>query len=177
MTRSLLLAPLAAIGLSITACPGTLEDPGRFTSGVGGPGGGEGGGGCPDIPTAVFQPICATAACHNAMDKAQGLDLQSPGVATRLVGVCSIGGGPLIDPAAPDQSVLYQKLSLVPPFGSRMPLGKMPLDDATTACVLAWIKVQQGPASSCDAGLPPDASAPDATTEGGVAPPGDGGGG
>jgi hypothetical protein len=94
--------------------------------------------------------------CHSAADKVQGMDLESPDLASRLVGVSATeGSGLLIDPSNPTASVLYTKLTLVPPFGSRMPLGEKPLDDSTTACVLAWISENAG-----DAGpLPGDGGA------------------
>jgi len=157
---SLFCAALAAMALT-QGCPGTLDDPSRFAVD-----GGEGGG-CPDIPTAVFAQVCSTSGCHSATDKTQGLDLQSPEVASRVVGACAKGGGVLVDPTQPTQSVLYQKLTIAPPYGSRMPLGKTPLDDATVACVLAWITAQQGTGGSCsDAGGPaealPEAAAADA---------------
>jgi hypothetical protein len=143
---------LGALLLTGAGCPGSLDDPARFLSGVGGDGSA-----CPDIPTTVFVPICATAGCHTAADKIQGLDLQSPDAASRLVGACARGGGLLVDPANPSDSVVYTKLTFTPPFGSRMPLGKPPLDDATTACVLAWISAQNASTSPCGADASPDA--------------------
>jgi len=135
----------------MVGCPGTLEDPARFIDLDGGNTGpsssGAGSGGssgsssnnCPDVPTAVFETNCTTAGCHTSATKVQGLDLQSPGVAQRLVGVMATEGqGLLIDPSSPSSSVVYTKLTAMPPFGARMPLGSM-LDDATVACVLAWI--------------------------------------
>ncbi len=94
-------------------------------------------GGCPDIPTEVLQPQCA--ACHSTASPQGGLDLQSPDLPARLVGIQAQGGGLLVDPANPTASVLYAKLTSTPPFGSRMPLLGQPLDDATMACVLTWI--------------------------------------
>jgi hypothetical protein len=69
------------------------------------------------------------------------LDLESPGVFSRLSGKMAQGGsGLLIDPSQPDMSVLYTKLTTTPPFGSRMPLTGTPLDDSTVTCVLTWIQ-------------------------------------
>ena len=87
----------------------------------------------------------------SAAAKSQNLDLQSPGVAARLVGVAASGGGLLIDPTDPSQSVVYTKLTATPPFGSRMPLGMVPLDDAMLACVLSWVSQQMGSAGGDDA--------------------------
>jgi hypothetical protein len=146
--------------LACTACPGSLEDPSRFFADAADQGGGEAGGtineagACPDIPTQVFVPTCTAMGCHSTADKIQGLDLQSSGVASRLVGMCASGGGYLVDPTNAAQSVVYTKLSFTPPYGVRMPLGRKPLDTATMACVLAWISAQTGTLSTCsnDAG-------------------------
>ena len=136
MRRALVL--LVVIGTA--GCPASLDDPSRFFGALDGDGGKAE---CPDIPTSLFIPVCATAGCHNPTDKAgaQGLDLESPGLNGRLVGIHATGGaGLLIDPVQPGQSVLYTKLGFSPPYGVRMPFGKQPLDDATIACVLAWIE-------------------------------------
>ncbi len=98
------------------------------------------GGACPDIPL-FFAATCTASRCHNASDEAQGLDLRSPGVTSRLVSVMATEGpGLLVDPSAPGASILYLKLTASPPFGAQMPLGDKPLPDATTACVLDWIE-------------------------------------
>ncbi len=147
-------ARLGVLGalLVCTACPGSLEDPVLFLADAASPDSPEDAApfladaACPDIPTQVFQPACA--ACHSAALEQGGLDLQSPDVAARLVGVTAQGGGLLVDLAHPATSVLYTKLTPMPPFGARMPLVGPPLDDATMACVLTWISQQGG-----DAGL------------------------
>jgi hypothetical protein len=140
-------------------CPGTLEDPERFLdagaalgtgdSSAGTPVDGEeggAGGDCPDVPRLLAQ-TCTASSCHSASNKAQGLDLQTPQVAARLIGVpATEGAGFLIDPSTPSKSVLYEKLGASPPFGARMPLGAAPLDAPTLACVLAW--VTQAPAEA-----------------------------
>jgi hypothetical protein len=128
-------------------CAGTLDDPSRFLGDAGTANVGDGA--CPDVPSSVFATTCAIAGCHSATDMTQGLNLQSPDVASRLVGVCARGGGFLVDPDHPSQSVVYTKLTLAPPFGSRMPLGKPVLDAATLACVLTWVSAQKGSALGC----------------------------
>lgn len=141
-----------AVLLACAACAGSLEDPARFDTIPRGredeknaePGGGANGTAaeCGDVPATVFAAKCATAGCHSAADEAQGLDLESPEVAARLVGVRATGGeGYLIAPADPATSVIYTKLKSPPPYGTRMPFGQ-PLDDATVACVLDWITAQ-----------------------------------
>jgi hypothetical protein len=144
-------------------CPGTLDDPARFVDAgaagaadvsapVQGEEAGEAGalGSCPDVPALLAQ-TCTASTCHSASNKAQGLDLQSPDLAARLVGVpATEGPGLLVDPSAPTKSVLYAKLTANPPFEARMPLGAAPLDAPTLACVLDW--VTQTAAASDDGG-------------------------
>ena len=130
MSRLPLFLALVAL-VALAGCPGSLEDPQRFAD--------QFGGGCPDVP-ALFQSSCASAGCHSTSDLAGSLDLASPMVFGRLSGKMAAGGpGLLIDPDQPEASVLYSKLTAAPPFGSRMPLAAEALDDATVACVLAWI--------------------------------------
>ncbi len=158
--------------------PGSLDDPGRFDvngspSGTGIGGGGQDGGGagillgeggaCPDIPQ-FFAATCTASTCHNASDEAQGLNLQSPDVTSRLVSVMATEGpGLLVDPSAPSASVLYLKLTASPPFGAQMPLGQKPLPGAMTACVLDWIESGEMASASpvaAPAGPASDAAAP-----------------
>jgi hypothetical protein len=165
--RPIVRAVLVGATVACSACAGTLEDPGRFSEGgtAGADGGGSSGGsdggaagdqgappgdgGCPDIPT-LFVSTCTASGCHNPSDKAQGLDLQSPNVATRLVGVCSTESkGELIDPTNPSASLIYTKLTASPPFGARMPFLQTPLSAATIACVLTWASQQMGDAGAC----------------------------
>jgi len=183
--RGLAFSGGLALVAATAGCPGTLDDPGRFAPGALDDGGGvagdsgipgpaataEGGGSgddCPNIPQ-LFESTCTGASCHSASNKAQGLDLQSPDVAARLVNVpATEGAGLLIDPSAPAQSILYLKLSPSPPFGARMPLGATPLDASTLGCVLAWITDgeqvdasspdEPGDASDDSPGAPPLAS-------------------
>jgi len=143
---------IAIVGLvvSCVGCPGSLEDPARF---------GDAAGSCPDVPQDVFVKVCSTPGCHSAVDKMLGLDLQSPGVSSRLIGVQATGGtGLLIDPSDPAMSILYTKLTATPPFGVRMPFNESPLDDATIACVLSWITQQVGDAGDDGALASPEAS-------------------
>jgi len=175
----LLFGGLLVPAIAWTGCAGSLEDPEMFTTQADagtpveaateaalGPT-------CPDVPT-LFAKTCGTTGCHDATTKAEALDLVSPGLSSRLVGVPSVEGvGLLIDPSTPSKSVLYTKLLPSPPFGARMPTGGS-LDTNTTQCVLAWITsqtsspspatgdagAQQGP----DAGMAADSSAGDTGT-------------
>jgi hypothetical protein len=157
-----LLAALAWAG-----CAGTLTDPAAFMDESGDSGAANVGvdapatAACPDVPT-TFVQSCGTSSCHDATTKAEGLDLWSPGVASRLVGVAaSEGVGLLIDPSTPSKSVVYTKLLPAPPFGARMPTGGK-LDDATIQCVLAWVTTEASsgsPTSDGGALQGPDAAA------------------
>jgi hypothetical protein len=159
-------------------CAGSLSDPGAFAiagsedagvtveAGVGSDASeASAAPSCPDVPS-LFVKSCGESGCHDAKTQAQGLDLVSPGVASRLVGVTTTEGtGLLIDPGAPSQSVVYTKLLASPPFGARMPTGA-PLDDATIACVLTWVTAQAAVATK-DAGVVDSGSGrPDASDAG-----------
>jgi hypothetical protein len=177
LTQQLRFVGACALVLACEACAGTLDDPVRFETQALGDGGlMDGGGACPDIPNDLFVQTCSTAGCHGTVDKIQGLDLQSPNVAARLVNVRATGGGLLIDPVNPSQSVVYTKLTPTAPFGARMPAGKPALDDATVACVLLWVSENNGSAPSDDGGgqtyapdaAPDDASPGNGTMDGGI---------
>jgi hypothetical protein len=147
----------AAAALFCAACPGKLDDLSRFALGAGDAASEAGGGGaCVDVPNELFVKVCAISGCHSSASKSQGLDLEAPDPGTRLTGACATGGGYLIDPEAPDQSVIYTKLTPSPPFGLRMPYGGAALTPDELACVLTWIQGQKGVRRPCDdSGAPP----------------------
>ena len=92
---------------------------------------------CPDVPT--FLPMrCGTTGCHTTMFPAGLLDLQSPNVGVRVMGVMSICGGPLGDQNNPDNSVMLKKLK-GNQCGTRMPLNQSPLSNGEIDCIRAWI--------------------------------------
>jgi len=98
---------------------------------------------CGDVVTRIFVPSCGGTGCHGATAPQQDLDLVSPGVAARVVGVLGLGcSATLADPSDPQASLIYQKLSPTPPCGSPMPLARPALSDEDAACVLAWIAAQ-----------------------------------
>lgn len=133
--EALLLAALLACG-----CAGTLsdEEKQRF-QGLGD----GGGGGCGDVPARIFVPACGGSGCHGKVGAQQGLDLESPGVAARVVGVRGTTCvGLLADPQNPAASLLYSKLLDQPSCGSRMPLARPALSAADNDCVRAWIQAQ-----------------------------------
>lgn len=146
--------------LVLTGCPGELENPEQYTE-------------LPacrgniDVP-ALFLEKCGSSICHGGQssDPAAGLDLTSPGIASRLVNVPAeeCGGLVRIDPTNPDNSFLLGKI-IEPPAGcgDRMPLVGL-LSANEIACIRAWIHgiAAEGvpDASTADA-----ASSADATTD------------
>src|SRR5688572_32827920 len=124
--RSSLLLSLGALTLGAApfGCVGELEgseDDYRVEAGVGG-----------ENPAAacaveVFGRACSAAACHDSESPTGGLDLASPDVGTRLVGVASTDpmctDRDLVDLANPDNSFLLEKVELTSPqCGALMPL-------------------------------------------------------
>jgi len=167
------LSSLAAGALLLLAgCPGSLDHKERFlvdagsaghaANGSSGRGGGDddagpaeagadagpvsdagNGGPCGDVVARIFVPSCGGTGCHGATGPQQDLDLVSPGVAARVVGVPGIGCTSILaDPDNPEASLIYQKLSPTPPCGSPMPLARPALSDEDTACILTWIAAQ-----------------------------------
>lgn len=129
-----------ALALTLASCAAKLDDPDRFRGlEKSTPSPTATAPACPDVVQSVFASAsCASASCHAPPASAGGLDLKSAGLAARVVGARARSGGPLADPARPDESTLYRKLlSDSPP--ARMPMGLPALDDATVACVRAWI--------------------------------------
>jgi hypothetical protein len=155
--RVALVGALAALG----GCPGELSNKDEFeayaasdgdagagtmsTAGTSsGTAGIAGSGSCGDVVTRIFVPSCGGTGCHSGVGPQQGLDLVSPGVASRVVGVAAKQCLQLLaDPANPEQSVMYTKLLTQPDCGAaQMPLARPPLSSADVACVLAWIAAQ-----------------------------------
>jgi len=156
LARRICLLAVALMALfGVGACPGTLADTEQFLvdatsdataddSGVGaGPDGGNVADSCGDVPTRIFQAQCGNAGCHGTGATQEGLDLVSPGLTTRVVGVSGKGcSGLLANPSQPEVSLLYTKLSAQPPCGAQMPIGRSPLGSADVTCVLKWIAAQ-----------------------------------
>jgi hypothetical protein len=130
---------------SLAGCPGTLEDKALFFDGGGAIDAGFAGrpGVCLDVPAQVFAPSCGPSGCHGPKSPQQGLDLVSPGVASRVVGIpskeCS---GVLADPQNPDTSVIYLKLLPSVTCGAQMPLARPSLEQAKIDCIKSWIQSQ-----------------------------------
>jgi hypothetical protein len=140
------LLTFGALGF-LAGCPGTLADKELYAAaldGAGGPNGGDSGSGpCGDVVARIFVPTCGGTGCHGANAAQQDLDLVSPGLASRVVGVPGTTcAGVLADPADPERSLIYQKILPSPPCGGQMPLARPPLGREDAACVLAWIAAQ-----------------------------------
>lgn len=124
------LASIAAVAM-LAGCPGTLDDQEKFLAPR-----------CTDVPTMFAQRCTVASGCHTAADMAGQLDLESPDLASRVVGVASTAacaGRVLADPADPEGSVIYFKLEPAPSCGSKMPLIGTPLSDFEIECVRLWI--------------------------------------
>jgi len=101
------------------------------------------------VPSAVFAASCEAKACHNSTDKEYALDLQSPGVVSRLLNVFALEAPSfkLVDPIAPDQSFILLKVKLaMPPAGVQMPQTGAKLSAAEIQCLQQWVEtVATGP--------------------------------
>jgi hypothetical protein len=159
---------LTGLLVGLAACAGTLGDAGEFStafppddSGTDAASPPEAGAvACGDVPTTILQATCGAVGCHNPTSPAEGLDLASPGVASRLVNVPGTEdpalGLRLIDSVHPQQSIILTKLrTSTVPYGAQMPLEGTPLTDNQVSCVAAWIAsvvatVDAGPDSASD---------------------------
>jgi hypothetical protein len=163
--------------LCLTGCPGSLDNPDLFVGAAAGAGQGAAGAGqgaagagqgaagtggaaalvAPACLTSLFALSCSGAGCHSGSTPAGGLDLFSPGVASRLVGVDATFAGvvmgaavtctpaKLIDTQNPAASWLELKLQgQQGTCGLAMPLGGSPLGTADLQCVSDFIAQVSG---------------------------------
>jgi hypothetical protein len=131
------LAPLALVFLLAQACPGSLQNPERFTAGVDG-----GGGMTCDVEGDIFKNVCANAGCHDATTHQSNIDLATPGMKARIKAATaectSVIGQPL-------GTFMIAKVKPNPSCGSPMPVGFPMLDADEIKCLEDYIK---------DGGLP-----------------------
>lgn len=129
-----------------------------------------------DIPR-LFEDRCGGSICHGAGEStAAGLDLTSPGVEDRVSGAPGASCmGLLADPAAPEASLLYQKVLEAPTCGARMPLNGEPLTEDELGCMRDWISGLLPPTGddcescTCEPGMVEDCySGPEGTADIGV---------
>ena len=96
-----------------------------------------------DVRARVFVPSCTSSACHDARRPKAGLDLRTPEVTARLIGVRSIHDACaerlLLVPGDPAASFLMDKvLGQQGECGEAMPdLGA--LEPAQRRCIAEWI--------------------------------------
>lgn len=138
--RTIIAAELLLLVSVMTGCPGTLEEPERFdealaASEVSVTSLAE----CGDVETEIVHATCGTGDCHSARTKIADLDLETPGVLTRLAQKPGSRGGTLIVAGKPEASLLFQKVTSRPPYGTRMPSAEAALDDVSRDCVRLWI--------------------------------------
>ena len=124
--------------LALAGCPGSIpvEDRARFV------GGNSCGIALESVPSTILVQRCATSACHDTSSRAGGLDLASPNVASRLLGVQSATctGHTLLVAGDVSHSFFFQKLNPNPACGTQMPNGMPPLSAADLACIQAWLR-------------------------------------
>jgi hypothetical protein len=151
---------LALLGMGlITAmvgCPGSLDNKADFLDGGHSSASGSTGTGsvdpCGDVPTDILAAKCGGNGCHGTKNPQNGLDLESPDVASRVVGVAAkLCPGTLAKPSAPGDSIIYTKLLSTNACGAQMPLARPPLSQKEIDCVKTWIG-NQGSSTSTGAG-------------------------
>jgi hypothetical protein len=128
------------------------------------------------IQKAILVPRCGKSGCHVGEDPAQGLDLVSPGLESRVDDVIGACGRPIVTPGQPNESYLITKVSRRnPSCGSGMPFDGTVLSAHDVACLTSWV-THLGPPPPTDAGTETPATVPDASFEGGTPPAGRDGG-
>jgi hypothetical protein len=115
---------IAAVGMALDGCPtagpATLDE----------------------IQATIFTPRCATAMCHDAVSKAENLDLAAGASYGQLVGVPSTIDAThvRVDPGHPESSFLVTKITGPPPAQGRlMPLTGAPLSAEQLQLMRKWI--------------------------------------
>ena len=127
---------LAALSI-LSGCAGSLQDPERFDAGT------PNGFVCSSLNVPVKSDLLArkcTAGCHSAAAAMSGLDLESSGVAARLVNVSTVDCPPRVRVLPADGGPLEEMISQsTPTCGTGMPPGA-PLTNAEIACIVEWTR-------------------------------------
>jgi hypothetical protein len=99
---------------------------------------------CGDVELDLLRPNCG--GCHVAGATGPGeLDLVSPGVRSRLIGVISsCANKPYVDEVDRGAGFLFEKLRAAPACGSQMLGVNGPLSESQISCLQLWLK-QPGP--------------------------------
>ena len=149
---------LFLLGLSVVVgvggCPGSLDNKDEFLdagfTAVVSTGADDN---CGDVEATILAAKCGGTGCHGTKSPQNNLDLESPGVAARVVGVPAIVcKGTLANPSDPDNSVIYTKVLETTACGARMPLARPVLSAAETECLRLWIAKQGGGTTSSSGG-------------------------
>ncbi len=146
LRRSALNLVLSLAFVVISGCPAELANPERFGESAECPG--------TDVEQ-LFIDSCGGVGCHGATDPVVGLDLESPNVADRLIGVNSTAIGceaeQFIVPGDVEGSYLLAKVrGDFGICGARMPLART-LDPRDIDCIRLWIAEVDG---AGDGGVP-----------------------
>ena len=101
-----------------------------------------------DVEDDLFQERCVDGPCHGAIEfPAAGLDLETPGVAARIVdapsNACRMAV--LVEPGDASGGIFVEKLTDDPPCGLQMPLGEQKLTHAEIECVREWTAAAAAP--------------------------------
>lgn len=136
VTKVMPLAVAAVVAL--VGCPGSLENPERFSQNATAA---RPGAAC-DAPKLIASKC---GACHGGPKPLGGLALDTPAALDAMIDRAAIGGaGKLVDPNAPAASVLLTKLETPAPFGAPMPpSGSLP--DAERQCIVSWVNGKAAP--------------------------------
>lgn len=126
--------------LASTACMGLEPDVGPLLAGTC-----DNSDGDPDTDVSFtydVQPLLTRAmggcSCHTPASSSIAANFDVSSLPTMRRGGATSGNRIVVD-GEPCASVLYQKVSDTPPFGSRMPLGNMPLTPEEVELVHDWI--------------------------------------
>ena len=93
----------------------------------------------------IFTANCALSGCHSGTNPQQGMNLSSGQAYANIVNVASLELPSMdrIEPSDPDNSYLVNKIQGthvdVGGSGSRMPLGRAPLTQATIDQIREWV--------------------------------------
>jgi len=130
---------LATATVLLAACPGSLENKAAFQDG----------GTCGNVPATIIGPRCATSNCHDADQPQSNIDMTpDAGLAARMVGVSGdLCAGFLIDPSAPEQSLIYTKCLATNSCNARMPFSGTKLSPDEEQCLLEWVTEVAGEAT------------------------------
>jgi hypothetical protein len=146
---------IGASGCDGSTDPGSSRDVGQQTTAdTMNTGANTGDGGCTPSTQSIYEDVflasCVQAGCHDDKAQAGGLDLSSPDIEARLVGIAAgtCAGKTLVVPGDPASSFLIEKLAGQPDCGVPMPVGTtLPLSQLQ--CIDAWIAALEPACETC----------------------------